>query len=148
VKIGGGALNCDVDAACASHGLAVTLGNAPSVGCIGATMGGGVGFMARWIGLTIDSLLSATLVLANGSIVEASPDGNDSNLFWEIRGGGGNFGIVVSFTLKAVKMGWDDSKGPGRLLTGVRVVRHAHGAAICFGNGIGAAAGKVYFIYT
>jgi hypothetical protein len=96
--------------------------------------------MARWIGLAIDNLISASIVLANGDIVEATIDGEHSDLFWAIRGGGGNFGVIVSFTLKGIKVGWDQGRGPGRLLAGVRVVRHSNGGATCCGNGIGAVA--------
>ena len=112
-------------------------GNAATVGSVGALMGGGVGFLARWIGLAIDSLLSASIVLANGELVEATPHGKHSDLLWAIRGGGSNFGVIVNFTLKAVRLGWDDSNGPGRMLSGVRLVRHSSGWTTCLGNGIG-----------
>ena len=112
-------------------------GNASTVGSVGAMMGGGVGFLARWIGLSIDSLLSASIVLATGELVVATREGEHSDLFWAIRGGGSNFGVIVDFTLTAIRLGWDDSNGPGRLLAGVRLVRHSNGGATCFGNGIG-----------
>ena len=74
---------------------------------IGALLGGGVGFLARWQGLAIDNLLCATVVLADGSIVKATPEGEHSELLFAIKGGGGNFGIVVEATIKAGKIGWD-----------------------------------------
>jgi len=86
-------------------------GNASTVGSVGAMMGGGVGFLARWIGLSIDSLLSASIVLATGELVVATREGEHSDLFWAIRGGGSNFGVIVDFTLTAIRLGWDDSNG-------------------------------------
>jgi FAD/FMN-containing dehydrogenase len=83
-------------AAASEHGLATGFGDAPSVGIGGITLGGGVGFLHRKVGLTIDSLLAAEVVTADGRILrtdwQTHPD-----LFWAIRGGGGNFGIVTRF---------------------------------------------------
>src|SRR5436190_6150879 len=77
-------------------GLAVTGGRVPSTGVSGLTLGSGAGWIERKLGLTADSLLSADVVLADGSFVTASEDHN-SDLFWGLRGGSGNFGIVTSF---------------------------------------------------
>ncbi len=80
----------------AEHGLGLSTGDAPTVGLGGLTTGGGIGFMVRKFGLTIDSLRSARVVTADGQLVTASPD-QDPDLFWAIRGGGGNFGVVTRF---------------------------------------------------
>ena len=103
VTCGGGVRVQMVDDATAPYGLATTLGNCGMVGVTGAMLGGGTGFMARYQGLTIDQLVSATIVLADGSIVTANEKDN-SDLFYALRGGGGNFGVVVEFTLKCFKV--------------------------------------------
>ena len=126
VKIGGGCLAREVDAACAPHGIACVLGNAYTVGVAGLLMGGGYGHMARWQGLLVDTMLSATVVLASGEIVECSAESAEhAELFWALRGGGANFGVLVSVTVRAFKIGWDDPKGKGRLY-GVGLSRTAH----------------------
>lgn len=104
--VGGGALLGDLDAATQAHGLAVTAGVEPSTGAGGLTLGGGIGFLCRKLGLTIDSLLGAQMVLADGSIVEVSEDLHP-DLFWAIRGGGGQFGIVTRFDLALYDIGPD-----------------------------------------
>jgi FAD/FMN-containing dehydrogenase len=78
------------------HGLATGFGDAGSVGIGGITLGGGVGFLARKHGLTIDSLLAAEVVTADGLLLHAD-EGNHPDLFWAIRGGGGNFGVATRF---------------------------------------------------
>ena len=85
-----------VTSAAAAHGLAIGFGDTGSVGIGGITLGGGIGFLVRKHGLTIDSLRAAEVVLADGSVVIASPD-EHPDLFWAIRGGGGNFGVVTRF---------------------------------------------------
>ncbi|MEO9080152.1 MAG: FAD-binding oxidoreductase [Rhodanobacter sp.] len=103
VCVGGGTLVGAIDATTAPLGLATVLGQCPSVGIGGYTLGGGVGPLMSEYGLSCDNLLSADLVLADGSIVTASTDEN-SDLFWAIRGGGGNFGVATSLTLKLHKV--------------------------------------------
>jgi hypothetical protein len=78
------------------HGLAVGFGDTGSVGIGGITLGGGVGFLARKFGLTIDSLLAADIVTADGDMLRVDAESHP-DLFWAIRGGGGNFGVVVRF---------------------------------------------------
>ena len=82
-----------------AHGLALSTGDTHSVGMGGLTTGGGIGYLVRKHGLTIDSLLSARVVTADGEIVTASPT-EHPDLFWAIRGGGGNMGVVVEFTYR------------------------------------------------
>jgi FAD/FMN-containing dehydrogenase len=82
-----------------AHGLALSTGDTHSVGMGGLTTGGGIGYLVRKHGLTIDNLLSARIVTADGHVVTASPT-EHPDLFWAIRGGGGNLGIVVEFTYR------------------------------------------------
>jgi FAD/FMN-containing dehydrogenase len=96
VLVGGGCKWRDVDHATHAFGLAVPSGIIASTGVAGLTLGGGMGHLSRKYGLTIDNLLSVDMVLADGSFVVANAEENP-DLFWAIRGGGGNFGIVTSF---------------------------------------------------
>jgi len=100
VRVQGGARLGDVDRAAGEHGLAVPGGIISTTGIGGLTLGGGLGHLTRGLGLTIDNLGAATMVLADGSIVQVD-DEHESDLFWAIRGGGGNFGVVTTFSFRA-----------------------------------------------
>jgi len=99
VEIGSGAKLGRVDAECAKFNLAVPLGHNPDTGVAGLTMGGGFGYLTRTHGLSVDNLIAVEMVLASGEIVNASATEN-TDLFWAIRGGGGNFGVVTKFTFQ------------------------------------------------
>jgi FAD/FMN-containing dehydrogenase len=101
---GGGTTWKIFDAATQRHGLATTGGLVSSTGIGGFVLGGGLGHLVRKYGLTCDNLLSAELVTADGSIVQASGSQN-SELFWALRGGGGNFGVVTKFELALHQVG-------------------------------------------
>src|SRR5262245_59274887 len=91
-------------AAAAAHGLATPFGDTGSVGLGGLTLGGGIGWLVRKHGLTIDSLVQVELVTADGRIVTASEQRNP-DLFWAVRGGGGNFGVATRFVFKLHEVG-------------------------------------------
>jgi len=96
VRAEGGCTWGDFNHATGAFGLATTGGIISTTGIGGLTLGGGIGYLTRGFGLTVDNLLSADVVLADGSFVTASEDSNPE-LFWALRGGGGNFGVVTSF---------------------------------------------------
>jgi hypothetical protein len=98
-KAGGGATWGMFNDATAAHGLATTGGIVSTTGVGGLTLGGGIGYLTRNHGLTCDNLVSAEVVLADGSIVTAS-EADHEDLFWALRGGGGNFGVVTEFTFR------------------------------------------------
>ena len=100
VQVESGCTWGEVDHATQAFGLAVPSGIISTTGVAGLTLGGGHGYLTRKFGLTIDNLLEADLVLADGSFVTANADENE-DLYWAIRGGGGNFGVVTSFTFNA-----------------------------------------------
>lgn len=110
VRVEAGTTLADLDQATQPHRLAVPVGVVSATGVAGLTLGGGIGWLTRCYGLTVDNLVSAEIVTASGHRVRASRAEN-SELFWAIRGGGGNFGVVSSFTFRAYDI-------PERVLSG------------------------------
>jgi len=119
IRVGGGSVWGDVDHATHAFGQAVPSGIISTTGVGGLTLGGGIGHLSRKCGLAIDNLIAADVVLADGSYVTAN-DWQNADLFWALRGGGGNFGVVTSFVFKthrihtvyAGPMLWDLDKAP------------------------------------
>jgi FAD/FMN-containing dehydrogenase len=103
-RVGAGCTLGDVDRATQEHGLAATLGFVSATGAAGLTLGGGFGYLTRRFGWTVDDLEEVEIVIADGSVLRASRSENE-DLFWALRGGGGNFGVVTEFVYRLHEVG-------------------------------------------
>src|SRR4030095_17061915 len=122
-RVQAGCLLGDVDRETAVHALAAVLGFISETGVAGLTLGGGFGYLTRQHGYTVDNLVEVEIVTADGKVRRASRD-EDADLFWALRGGGGNFGVVTSFAyalhpvpprIVAGMVFWDAAGAPGVL---------------------------------
>src|ERR1022692_3260750 len=104
VRVDPGCTWGDVDHATVPFGMATPSGFLASTGVAGLTLGGGIGYLSRRFGLTVDNLIAADVVLADGTFVKATEQSH-SDLLWALRGGGGNFGVVTSFTFRTHDIG-------------------------------------------
>ena len=104
VRLQGGARNADLDAECAKYHLHTTAGTNPDTGCGGLVLGGGLGYLARRIGMSIDQLTEVELVNAEGEVLRANEQ-QHADLFWACKGAGFNFGIVTEFTMRVHAVG-------------------------------------------
>jgi hypothetical protein len=111
VAVGGGCTWGQVDRTTAEHGCVVPSGIISTTGVGGLTLGGGLGHLTRRFGLTVDSLIGADVVLADGSLAHASADENP-DLYWALRGGGGNFGVVTAFHFRTHRLDAAVMAGP------------------------------------
>jgi FAD/FMN-containing dehydrogenase len=105
-RVAPGATLGDFDREARAFGMATPLGINSTTGVAGLTLGGGFGWLSRKYGLSVDNLLSADMVTADGELLRAS-DSDNPDLFWALRGGGGNFGVVTSFEFRLHKVGPD-----------------------------------------
>ncbi len=103
-QVEGGATVGEFDAAAQEYGLATTTGTVSTIGIGGLALGGGSGYLSRRFGMTLDNIISVQIVTADGRLISASEEENQ-DLFWAIRGGGGNFGIVTSFKFRLHEVG-------------------------------------------
>jgi len=138
-RVEAGALLADLDYETQAHGLAVPCGFVSTTGVAGLTLGGGIGYLSRKHGLTVDNLRSVDLVTAAGDLVRASAEENPE-LFWAVRGGGGNFGVVTSFEFDLHELGptvlagpvvWEVADAPQVLREVAAVVRDAPDELSC-----------------